>query len=1748
MADRPWRGARGYRADRGRGRAGANRAKDGGRGGSGRANGDQSNGRIPPTEDEQTLLAWTRQIPKAAAAGPLGRNRLSLFFQTAFTLISKHDAGITHQVINKLATEGGLYRISELVGIDLGVMADAERCSLFENMYWPFLQVITHKDALSSLILEKSMGDIYAYLYGVQGQRATKVFQSCVSTLEAKAKTQEPAESELGLHKWVTVVLSALAQLLECNQAASINDNLHPIVASLQICLDVECTSFKGTLLEQAASHFMLKIRRHIDHGTNIAPLLPTNTTTTSSMAIFELEIDGPGRLSTAGPRHDNDHADIKDIKILPTAQEIISPRAEYLPTKEPCNWHLAGIRGLIDQQFRLLREDTVGQLRDCVRTSMDDFHNSSSKASRKAAASQGLQVHKYSQVKFSDLVYDKRKRDLLVMAHFKQPHVLANRSAAERRRWWNESRQLHVDALICLVDSERNSLFFSIAEREGFQALQDNDKIGDNLATPLRKQTLWDDPSEATVTLRLIDLGNQNVVPILGRDPQNSKTHQVLVEFPGVLLPSFQPTLKALQRMSRSTDIPFTKLLVPPLGLQTEAEPVSWPPYTLQPGFAFDLSAIISDGDPLYLKRSEKFDLARLQKRSTLDETQCRALIGALSRELALVQGPPGTGKSFVAIQAMKVLLKNRQQAELNPIICVCYTNHALDQFLEHLVKDGTQKIIRIGSRSKSATIEPLNLRNVTKEMERTKDEKSTAWLLRSDLESQGSALMDLVRRLRYAGSQTSIMAYLQTENPAHHQQLQSLEDAEGFRTVGKKQEDNLTQWLNDPSARPSPGSANRPFQVLLQVALLSMSSTERRRVYGHWVSRIRQDTIYHLEESIQQYAETDQKLQACNQEISLRCLQQAHVIGVTTSGLACNIDLLRRVQPKVLLCEEAGEILEAHTLTAFLPSIQHAILIGDHEQLRPQVQNYELSLENPRGEKYSLDKSTFERLITEATSAVPYDTLQKQRRMHPSISELIRRTLYSNLLDDEIVRDYPAVTGMRKRLYWLDHRISEVGADPTKVLQMSQSNDYEVDLTCSLVSHLVRQGVYKSVDIVVLTPYVRQLQKIRNALGNSFEIVVSDRDTAELDRRGIADLPTNVSATHKAMLTQTLRIATVDNFQGEEANIVIVSLVRSNKESRCGFLRTTNRINVLLSRAKHGMYIIGNSITSSHVPMWTQVIDMLKQAGNIGPSLPLCCPQHPDTLIETWHVGIGVEGFALSVGKSRTETYRLTMAIVQIHVVELSARVVIPALQIVMETNLVRYAHFLALCNAVIRSVASNARNHVLRVQRHVPLDVRGTMVDYIMGLIYADINLDENPCIVPYCGHVMTLESMDGHMDLGEHYVMADDGTPLAPRDSSSTPLSVAIKGCPMCRGPLRNINRYNRAVKRALLDESTKKFIVWSNAQFVPLTKALQQQEEAINDAKEIILSADQVRATPDLILLIAGVRGDQIAEIRRLSGLTYRLGPMLALRKEISKFLHKVRGDEQPFARIGAMTAEIARKTGTTPTFTFDTGILQTRAHLLTTSLQLRCDYDILSDLLNVYQNHKPRESQTHPWLRKQLCFDLSENRRDCLDLVYQASQKQQPMIVIEAHLLFAKFVALERISPADSDHTTALVIDGRQQLESAKAQIEASPSTASMLSEVEEAEKMLREQTFYTAVTSAEKQAVYQAMAQDFRGTGHWYYCENMHPFTVGECGMPMQTSRCPQCGAAVGGQSHSSVEGVTRATDLDEQFGRLRV
>lgn len=94
-------------------------------------------------------------------------------------------------------------------------------------------------------------------------------------------------------------------------------------------------------------------------------------------------------------------------------------------------------------------------------------------------------------------------------------------------------------------------------------------------------------------------------------------------------------------------------------------------------------------------------------------------------------------------------------------------------------------------------------------------------------------------------------------------------------------------------------------------------------------------------------------------------------------------------------------------------------------------------------------------------------------------------------------------------------------------------------------------------------------------------------------------------------------VRMTVVDNFQGEENDVIILSLVRNNKRNSVGFLRIDNRVCVALSRARNGLYILGNiRMLSTASPLWAHMEKVLTENGEIGEGIPLQCDKHNQTV----------------------------------------------------------------------------------------------------------------------------------------------------------------------------------------------------------------------------------------------------------------------------------------------------------------------------------------------------------------------------------------------------------------------------------------------------------------------------------------------------------------------------------------------------
>ena len=203
--------------------------------------------------------------------------------------------------------------------------------------------------------------------------------------------------------------------------------------------------------------------------------------------------------------------------------------------------------------------------------------------------------------------------------------------------------------------------------------------------------------------------------------------------------------------------------------------------------------------------------------------------------------------------------------------------------------------------------------------------------------------------------------------------------------------------------------------------------------------------------------------KLEHVRREVDRCVLEHTYVIGMTTTGAARYQRILNLVKPKIVIIEEAAEILVSHIVSALNAGTQHLVLIGDHKQLRPKPNVYNLS------KKYRLDVSLFERLIL---NNHPHVTLTIQHRMRPEIAQLVKPHIYDILLNHSSVENYPNIRGVNTNLYFISHDKPE----HTVTHLLSHSNDHVAKYLVAFCQYLLQQN-YAPNQITILVTYSGQL-----------------------------------------------------------------------------------------------------------------------------------------------------------------------------------------------------------------------------------------------------------------------------------------------------------------------------------------------------------------------------------------------------------------------------------------------------------------------------------------------------------------------------------------------------------------------------------------------------------------------------------------------------------------------------------------------
>ncbi|ETV94325.1 hypothetical protein, variant [Aphanomyces invadans] len=922
------------------------------------------------------------------------------------------------------------------------------------------------------------------------------------------------------------------------------------------------------------------------------------------------------------GPRHDNDFADFRQVQVIPTDLEMRCLEPSYLPH---CLAPNAGMEAHLEVHFRLLREDVLAQIKRGVQWLLDPQTLHRCVATGKWLPPREENVPRLNVA--TDARLDKVKgsirKGIMFVIKAKQPLGRQGVRPKDLKAFWEREQRYKVGSLVCIacnVHLDHGPAHEGHADG-GFPRYAGLAAESLVFATVCESNLvdLTSSEDDFSISVRICDTSKtaDHIAAL-----SNSRAQNLLVEVRGLFFPSYEPVLRALQAHNTRT---LRKELQEGLFGSGTAEP-AWkakPAYVSRLD-AYNLQFLVKAAfrQRVDLSRVPIVDFEQLagvlrpletEGCLTLDGSQVDAFAAALTQQVCLIQGPPGTGKSYVGTKIVHAIVQQRG-LQVGPLLCVCYTNHALDQFLEDLVKDGLRvtSIVRIGAYSKSEMLQKRSLQLLEQVNLSSRQEKIRYGQLHRQCRDIETSFLDQLGTTP-GGPTVSLMQWVKTYVSDEFASIVGSVDGDGFAAQGQSNKDHKARWKawKKGEAKPNAGG------------MWAMSAQQRRDQIATWRAALEAFDKRNMSTQLDEYERCVAEADQVSNAKSLRLLKTANVVGITTTGAAKYHALLRALAPTVVVCEEAGEVLAAHLLSCLTSATQHVIQIGDHQQLRPILNEHILTHEAKRG--YDLDVSLFERLVHErkdgasSDAAVPGSlvTLHVQRRMRPEICDLIRWTLYPRLCDGPNVVAYPATTrGFTHNLWFIDHDHGENTND------LSCKNSFEAELVVELVAHAVRQG-YGLEDMTILTPYLGQLVLIRSYLsGKNFRVALEDKDVEAMraaDMDDDADDERLVGRPASKVAVQSLRefvrLSTVDNFQGNESPLVFISTVRNNDSGRTGFLKTFNRVNVMLSRARHAMYVLGSVSTirrCAKAKMFNGVLDILQDKERIGRTIGLRCQNH--------------------------------------------------------------------------------------------------------------------------------------------------------------------------------------------------------------------------------------------------------------------------------------------------------------------------------------------------------------------------------------------------------------------------------------------------------------------------------------------------------------------------------------------------------
>ena len=286
----------------------------------------------------------------------------------------------------------------------------------------------------------------------------------------------------------------------------------------------------------------------------------------------------------------------------------------------------------------------------------------------------------------------------------------------------------------------------------------------------------------------------------------------------------------------------------------------------------------------------------------------------------------------------------------------------------------------------------------------------------------------------------------------------------------------------------------------------------------------------------------------------ITERLIDSAQVVACTLTGASQGLVADRLF--KTVFIDESSQALEAAAWIAIMRG-RSVIMSGDHHQLPPTIKSIEAA-------KDGLAYTLFARGLEGQPETVTM--LETQYRMDPTIMGFSSQEFYQKKLQAaKVVLDRPKLFDVSLLM------VDTAGAgfeEKVKKETLSTYNEGEADTLIKLME----LEKLEDLSIGVILPYRAQVEQVKKRLSAS-EVL--------------------------SQYTEHIDVNSVDAFQGQERDIIFISLVRSNSTGTIGFLKEYRRMNVAMTRARHRLVIVGDSATVGQDPFFQRMIEYIQAHG---------------------------------------------------------------------------------------------------------------------------------------------------------------------------------------------------------------------------------------------------------------------------------------------------------------------------------------------------------------------------------------------------------------------------------------------------------------------------------------------------------------------------------------------------------------------